>query len=124
MNKITDIVMEVEKLKANQNFSQAIEILEKSIITYNDDYRLYEELSDIYLFQGELDKALKSINHSLSLNKESATGCYLKGFILLSKDKVSEAIKYLEKSNELLGNNSEVLRNLGWAYTLEGKTQK
>ena len=124
MNKITDIVMEVEKLKANQKFSQAIEILEKSIITYNDDYRLYEELSDIYLFQGELDKALKSINHSLSLNKESATGCYLKGFILLSKDKVSEAIKYLEKSNELLWNNSEVLRNLGWAYTLEGKTQK
>lgn len=124
MNKITDIVMEVEKLKANQKFTQAIEILEKSIVEYNDDYRLYEELSDIYLFQGELDKALKSINHAMSLNKASATGCYLKGFILLSKDKVSEAIKYLEKSNELLWNNSEVLRNLGWAYTLEGKTQK
>jgi Flp pilus assembly protein TadD len=30
----------------------------------------------------------------------------------------------LEKSNELLGNNSEVLRNLGWAYTLEWKTEK
>jgi tetratricopeptide (TPR) repeat protein len=119
MNKITDIVMEVEKLKANQKFNQAIEILEKSIIEYNDDYRLYEELADIYLFQGELDKALKSINHALSLNKDSATGCYLKGFILLSKDKVADAIKFLEKSNELLGNNSEVLRNLGWAYTLE-----
>ena len=50
MNKITDIVMEVEKLKANQKFTQAIEILEKSIVEYNDDYRLYEELSDIYLF--------------------------------------------------------------------------
>jgi tetratricopeptide (TPR) repeat protein len=123
MDKITDIVIEIEKLKADQKFSTAIELLEKSIIQYNDDYRLYEELSDIYLFKGELDKALKSINHAISLNKESATG-YLKGFILLSQDKVTDAIKYLEKSNELLWNNSEVLRNLGWAYTLEGHTEK
>ena len=41
MNKITDIVMEVEKLKANQKFNQAIEILEKSIVEYNDDYIFY-----------------------------------------------------------------------------------
>lgn len=124
MNKITDIVIEIEKLKADQKFGAAIELLEKSIVEFNSDYRLYEELADIYLFKGELDKALKSINHAISLNKESATGCYLKGFILLSKDKVAEAIKYLEKSNELLWNNSEVLRNLGWAYTLEGQTEK
>jgi tetratricopeptide (TPR) repeat protein len=102
MNKITDIVVEIEKLKADQKFGAAIELLEKSIIEYNTDYRLYEELSDIYLFKGELDKALKSINHAISLNKESATGCYLKGFILLSQDKVADAIKHLEKSNELL----------------------
>jgi tetratricopeptide (TPR) repeat protein len=102
MNKITDIVVEIEKLKADQKFGAAIELLEKSIIEYNTDYRLYEELADIYLFKGELDKALKSINHAISLNKESATGCYLKGFILLSQDNVVDAIKHLEKSNELL----------------------
>jgi Flp pilus assembly protein TadD len=42
----------------------------------------------------------------------------------LSQDKVVDAIKLLEKSNELLWNNSEVLRNLGWAYTLKGQTEK
>ncbi|MCP4524069.1 MAG: hypothetical protein GY828_07675 [Candidatus Gracilibacteria bacterium] len=124
MDKITEIILEVEKLKANQSFQAAIEYLEHHIVDFHNDYRLYEELADIYLFKGELDKGLKSINFALSLNKESATGCYLKGFILLSQDKVSDAIKLLEKSNELLGNNSEVLRNLGWAYTLEGQTPK
>ncbi|RKW20539.1 hypothetical protein D8B46_09445, partial [Candidatus Gracilibacteria bacterium] len=84
----------------------------------------YEELADIYLYKGELDKALKSINFALDLNKESATGNYLKGFILLSKDKVEESIKYLEKSNSIMGNNAEVLRNLGWAYTMAGNTDK
>ena len=124
MNKITEIVVEIEKLKAEQKYTAAIELLEKSIVEYHSDYRLYEELADIYLFKGELEKALKSINHAISLNKESATGCYLKGFILLSQDKVVDAIKLLEKSNELLWNNSEVLRNLGWAYTLKGQTEK
>jgi tetratricopeptide (TPR) repeat protein len=36
----------------------------------------------------------------------------------LSQDKVIEAIQYLELSNKILGNNSEVLRNLWWAYTM------
>lgn len=124
MDIIKDIIMQVESLKSSQKFNDAIALLEQSIVNYNSDYRLYEELADIYLYQGELDKGLKSVNFALSINAESATGNYLKGFILLSKDKVKEAIKFLEASNSLLGNNSEVLRNLGWAYTMVGETDK
>lgn len=124
MDKIKDIIINVESLKAHENYSEAIAILEQAIINYNSDYRLYEELADIYLFQGELDKGLKSVNFALSIHADSATGNYLKGFILLSKDKVKEAIKFLEASNGLLWNNSEVLRNLGWAYTMVGETDK
>jgi hypothetical protein len=61
---------------------------------------------------------LKSVNFALNLNKKSATWNYLKWFILLSQDKISDAIKYLELSNKYLWNNSEVLRNLWWAYTM------
>ncbi len=92
--------------------------MENAIITYNWDYRLYEELADIYLYKWELEKWLKSVNFALNLNKNSATWNYLKWFILLSQDKVTQAIKYLEISNKLLGNNSEVLRNLWWAYSM------
>lgn len=124
MDNRKDLIISIESLKAQQKFSTAINLLEKSIITYPWDYRLYEELADIYLYKGELAKALKSINFALSLHSNSATGNYLKGFILLSQDKVIEAIKFLEKSNTLTHNNSEVLRNLGWAYHIKGENIK
>ncbi len=118
MDKIKELVVKIESLKSEQRFNDAIKLLETSLTRYNSDYRLYEELADIYLYKWELDKWLKSVDFSLSLNQKSATWNYLKWFILLSQDKVSEAIKYLEASNKLLSNNSEVLRNLWWSYTM------
>jgi hypothetical protein len=35
MDKIKEIILEVEKLKLEQKFSKAIEIIEKSLISYN-----------------------------------------------------------------------------------------
>ena len=124
MDKIRDIIIQIEKLKSDQKFPEAIKMLEENIAKYNNDYRLYEELADIYLYKWSLDKALKSVNFAISLNKESATWNYLKGFILLSKDKIVDSIKYLEKSNKLMWNNAEVLRNLWWAYTMIWETNK
>lgn len=124
MDNIREIVIEVEKLKQSKKFSQAIELLESSLGKYADDYRLYEELADIYLYNGSLPKSMRAINFALNLHPESATGNYLKGFILLSQDKVLEALKYLETSNRMMGNNAEVLRNLGWAYTMLWKTER
>ncbi len=118
MDKIKDIILKVEALKNEEKFNDAIKILENALIKYNQDYRLYEELADIYLFKWELEKGLKSVNFSLSMNPESATWNYLKWFILLSQDKVKDAIEFLEKSNKSLWNNSEVLRNLWWAYSM------
>lgn len=124
MDKIRSIVVEVERLKQSKHFKEAIALLEESLWKYSDDYRLYEELADIYLYNGTLEKSMRAINFALGLNPESATGNYLKWFVLLSQDKVVEAIKYLEVSNTSMGNNAEVLRNLGWAYTMLGETSR
>ncbi|MFK7779697.1 MAG: hypothetical protein QM490_00990 [Candidatus Gracilibacteria bacterium] len=124
MDKIKELILKIEVLKTEQKFNSAIKLIESALNTYNKDYRLYEELADIYLYKGELKKGLKSVDFALSLNKKSATGNYLKGFILLSQDKVTEAIGYLEISNKILGNNSEVLRNLGWAYSMIGNSER
>lgn len=118
MDTIKDIVIQVEKLKLSQNFEDAIALLQTSITKYSSDYRLYEEMADIYLYWWKMDNAMKAIDFALTLNTKSATGNYLKGFILLSSDKVQQALIYLEKSNKLMWNNAEVLRNLGWAYTI------
>lgn len=124
MDKIRDIILKIENLKQEQKYQSAITIIEEALIKYSFDYRLYEELADIYLYKWELEKALKSINFALDLNKDSATWNYLKWFILLSKDKVEESIEFLEKSNMLMWNNAEVLRNLGWAHTMAWNTDK
>lgn len=124
MDAIKELILKIEELKSEQKYNNAINIIENAIVIYNLDYRLYEELADIYLYKWELKKWLKSVNFALDLNNESATWNYLKWFILLSQDKVKEAIKYLEISNKLLGNNSEVLRNLWWAYSMLWNSEK
>jgi tetratricopeptide (TPR) repeat protein len=124
MDQIRTVIVEIERLKGDKKFHEAIEILESNIGKYAEDYRLYEELADIYLYTGNIPKAMKAVNFGLSLNPDSATGNYLKGFLLLSQDKVHEAMRYLENSNTIIGNNAEVLRNLGWAYTMLGKTER
>ncbi len=118
MNEIKDIINESERLKADKKFDEAISMLEKSIVKYNNDYRLYEQLADIYLYKWDTSKADKSTNYALNINPESAAWNYLKWFILLSKNKINLSLKYLEKSNSIMKNNPEVLRNLGWAYTM------
>ena len=124
MDELRNIILEIEQLKQEQKYKNAVTLVENSLVKYNFDYWLYEELADIYLFMWELTKALKSVNFALDLNANSATWNYLKWFILLSKNKFNEAIEYLEKSNKLIGNNAEVLRNLWWAYFMVWNTEK
>lgn len=118
MDSVRNIIVQVENLKQEKKFEEAVGIIQVALVASPNDYRLYEELADIYLYRNNMERALNAVNFALELHDESATGNYLKGFILLSKDRPKEAIRYLEKSNMLIGNNSEVLRNLGWAYTL------
>lgn len=124
MDAIRNLITQVEKLKQEKDFKKALKLLEDSIQKYNDDYRLYEEIADIYLYEWKMTKASKAIDFAMNINPESATWSYLKWFILLSKNKIEEAIIFLEKSNSLMPNNSEVLRNLWWAYCTIWESEK
>lgn len=124
MDMIKNIIIKVEKLKNNLKYDEAEKIIESGIMSYSNDYRLYEELADINLYKWNIDKAWKAIDFALDINPESATWNYLKWFLLLSNDKVSDSVIYLERSNKHLWNNSEVLRNLWWAYTMLWNTNK
>lgn len=124
MDAIKTLVQEVEKLKSQKDFTKALELLQEALSKFNDDYRIYEEIADIYLYEWKITKAKKAIDFAININPESATGNYLKWFILLSGNKIIEAIEYLEKSNHLMPNNAEVLRNLGWAYSMTGEPEK
>jgi len=51
MDKIKELILQIESLKVEQRFNEAIKIIENAISKYNSDYRLYEELADIYLYK-------------------------------------------------------------------------
>lgn len=124
MDTIRTLIQKVESLKAKKEFNKAIELLQDAIQKNSDDYRVYEEIADIYLYEWKMVKAKKAIDFALNINPESATGNYLKWFILLANNKIVEAINFLEKSNNLMPNNAEVLRNLWWAYSMTWEPQK
>ena len=111
---------QVETLKAQGKYREAKEVVDRLLLDYTDDYRLYEELCDIYLFLGDHSKAHEAIIVARGLNPESATGMYLLGYISVTQGNFTEGIDLLERANALFPNNPEILRNLGWAYTVTG----
>ncbi len=72
---------QIETLKAQGKYQESKEIVERLLRDYTDDYRLYEELCDIYLFLGDMVKAYETILVARVLNPESATGMYLLGYL-------------------------------------------
>ncbi len=124
MDAVKTLIQEIELLKSKQQFDTALDLLQWSLSKNSDDYRIYEEIADIYLYQWKMMKAKKAIDFALNINNESATGNYLKWFILLANNKIAEAIQFLEKSNHFMPNNAEVLRNLWWAYSMTGESDK
>ena len=118
------IIIEIEKLKQQSEHKKAIKLIKDTIIKYNDDYRLYEELADTYLYMWKINDANKAVDYALIKNPESATGHYLKWFLCLNYDDFDTALSHLEKSNKMFSNNPEVLRNLGWAYVMTNQVER
>jgi len=124
MNHELPIIDEVERLKGQKRYTEARILIEWAISRYPHRYELYEELADIYIYEGEYAKAEKALNYAETLESGSSTGLYLRWYMALVRNNFSEAIKSLEQSNQKSPNNPEVLRNLGWAYTMTGDVKK
>jgi hypothetical protein len=48
---IEKIIQEIEDAKQENDYSKAKDIALDALRSHTDDYRLYEELADIYLFE-------------------------------------------------------------------------
>lgn len=107
-------IQEIENLKYDGRYTEARSLVREYLLRYTDDYRLYEELADIALYDGQIEEAEASLKVAQRLHPESATGTYLMGYIHISKGNFRLGVELLEKANELFPNNAEILRNLGW----------
>lgn len=124
MNHELPIIDEVERLKTQKRYTEARVLIEGAISRYPQRYELYEELADIYIYESDYDRAEKALDYAETLEAGSSTGLYLRWYMSLIRNDFQKAILSLEQSNKKSPNNPEVLRNLGWAYTMVGDVKK
>lgn len=117
---LDDIIDRIEDLKSQSKYSEARDTALQALTKHTDDYRIYEELADIYLFEEDLDKAEEVINYARALHPNSGTGAYLEWYIAAARWDFDRAIDILDAANKAFPNNAEIIRNLGWSYTMKG----
>lgn len=115
---VEDIINTIEELKGANKYSQARETALQALSKYTDDYRIYEELADIYIFEENLDKAEEVIWYARALHPDSGTGAYLEWYIAAARGDFDRAIDILTIANQKFPNNAEIIRNLGWSYVM------
>lgn len=78
MNHDLPIIDEVERLKTQKRYSDARALIEGAISRYPQRYELYEELADIYIYEGDYNRAEKALDYAETLEAGSSTGLYLR----------------------------------------------
>lgn len=121
---VENIIEHIEQLKQMNQYPEARNLALETLAQHTDDYRLYEELADIYLFEWNLDKAEEVIGYARTLHPDSGTGIYLEGYIAVARSDFDRAIEILSRANLLIPNNPEIIRNLGWAYVMKGEVNR
>ena len=68
---LDDIIANIEELKGRNQYAKARQTALQALSKYTDDYRIYEELADIYIFEENLDKAEEVIGYARALHPDS-----------------------------------------------------
>jgi tetratricopeptide (TPR) repeat protein len=72
MNTTVESIIDfIESLKQQNKYPEARIEAQKALTKFTDDYRLYEELADIYLFENNIEKAEEVIQYARTLHPES-----------------------------------------------------
>jgi Tfp pilus assembly protein PilF len=82
---IQKTIEDIEMAKMENNYPKAKKIALEGLKNHTDDYRLYEELADIYLFEGNIDSATDVLSIARELHPESGTGMYLDGYLATAR---------------------------------------
>lgn len=72
------IIDHIEELKSQKRYEEARDVLEGAIARYPNRYELYEELADVYIYEGTYDKAEIALDYAETLESHSSTGLYLR----------------------------------------------
>lgn len=121
---ILDLLSEAEAFKIAGEHKQAIKTIQKVLCEEPECLIAYEQIADNHLILDEEKQARIAAEFALKLDKKSYIAHYVIGFICLKKSQWKEAYEHLKKADEVLPNNPEILRCLGWNLFKMGKCTK
>ncbi|MCB9809750.1 tetratricopeptide repeat protein [Candidatus Peribacteria bacterium] len=110
--------------KLEEEYEEAMALLQTIILEEPACLEAYEELADVYLHLRELDKAEKAITRALQLDPRSANAHYLRGFLYSLESNWEASVTELEQADKATPNHPEILRCLGWSlYNAQRRAQ-
>ncbi len=124
MNRLERLLRRTDHLVQRGQLGRAADLLEETLATHPLGDKGCEIISaylgDIYLSLHELDRAEANLKHAIEHNSAAAEYHYLLGIIYSAGMRWPEAINTLWRALELLPEDDEYLRAVGWAVFNSG----
>lgn len=106
-------------------YQKSIDTLSEGIRKFSDNKGLLFQRAVVYETMGDWPSAKKDLLTLLKQEPNLAEAMNFLGYTMVEQgEDIDEALKYLEKANELKPNQGHILDSLGWAYFKKGETQK
>lgn len=119
-----NFILSIEQLKEKGKYDAALKKTLEWLNIHMNDYRFYEELADIYIFQENYEKAEEVIQYARALHPDSMTGLGLEWYIFIQKWDFQKALANFEEIDRLFPNAPDIIQNIGWCNVMLGNMQK
>ncbi len=117
---LDDLLKEADSLKLKGKHHDAIQMVNRIILSDPNIVEAYEEVGDNYLSLRDYERAAKALHYALKLKPKSANALYLIGFLHSSEGRFAESVQSLEEANTVQPHHPEILRCLGWSMFHNG----
>ena len=111
-------------LCGNRDFKNAIKFYKKALEIQPHYPNALRNLIFLYVQTGRFSEALESADRLLSESKESSDFLQTKGFVLLTADRLGEAISILKRALDIDPNNKKANLYMGVALSLKGEYRR
>lgn len=121
----TQVMKEIETLKANKKFDEAIKLVNAILSKDPTDEDALLQIADIQYQKGEIEKADKAITFLNQKKKNDPLALYIKGIIEMEKNNREKAKETLRQALELTNRtNHEIIRCYGLCEYRYGNREK
>lgn len=112
---IERLLVQVEQLRLEGLYEEALVILEQILSADPDNVVALEEVADNELSLERYDRAERAARRAIAIDPKSFDAHYIVGFVASHREEWKESVASLKTANQLEPNNPEILRCLGWS---------